>query len=366
MIRTTTLLKLPSRWSGFVGASRRLVGAIALLGFLSALQDADPRETEAIAARATRGPFVMERGEGRQPIRFPRDEKLEYSVQLNLGVLGSPSVGKVTMTSKVEPYFPDVSVTRDGADSALEQAVVTAKAEGSYAVYTVEEIITTRVLPQLDPRLVHTTVQTGTENRRRELLIGRSPEGPSSSYRSDGHCKGCDDRAHFVKSTWPWQDAAHCSGCKRGEHRLWRAPRVRSTPDGVLDMVSAVMLARTMVEQGRADAQFTLLDREKLWDVELSRGRRGRRKTAAGEFDVVEVLLRTRASGDGKEAEEFVGLFGMSGSISIWMHPESGVPVAISGSVPAGPVTLDVSVELVRYKGTSESFRAVIKGSKPR
>lgn len=366
MIRPSTILHPPVRLLTAVRAGRRFAGVFALgaalaLPPISAPAEPQAIETQAIAARALRGPFVMERGEGRQPIRFPRDEELRYSVRLDLGVLGSPSVGVVTMTSKVEPYFSDAAVPHDGEDRALEQAVVTAKAEGSYAVYTVEEVIATRVLPQLDPRLVHSTVQTGTENRRRELLIGRSAEGPSASYRSDGHCKGCDDRAHFVKSTWPWNDAAHCGGCKRGEHRLWRAPRQRSTPDGVLDMVSAVMLARTMVEQGRADAQFTLLDREKLWDVDLSRGRRGRRKTAAGEFDVVEVLLRTKAAGDAKEPEKFVGLFGMSGSISIWMHPESGVPVVISGSVPAGPVNLDVSVELVRYRGTTETFRAVVK-----
>lgn len=306
----------------------------------------------------------MERGEGLLPIRFPRDEELVYNVQLVLGVLGSPSVGKVTLTARVEPYFKDALVRPDARDAAaLEQAVVSAKAEGSYAVYSVEEVISTRVLPQLFPRLVHSTVQSGTENRRRELLIGRDENGSRSSYRSDGHCRGCDDRAHFVKPTWPWQDVAHCSSCKRGEHRVWREPRAKSTPDGVLDMVSAVMLARTMVEQGRADARFTLLDREKLWEVELSRGRRGRRKTPAGEFDVVEVLLNTRAPDAGGEKEEFVGLFGMHGSISIWMHPESGVPVAITGLVPAGPVTLEVAVELVSHRGAPESFRTVVKST---
>ncbi len=350
-------------------------GLAAALMFSWLLPSSASVDAQALPAR---GPFVMERGDGRQPIRFPRDETLEYSVRLDLGVLGSPSVGKVTMTSKVEPYFTDSAGAGPGVDpgvgpgggaggvAKLEQAVVTARAEGSYAVYSVEEVITTRVLPQLHPRLAHSTVQRGTENRRRELLIGRSEDGPSASYRADGHCKGCDDRSHFVKSTWPWQDPAHCTGCKRAEHRVWRAPRQSSPPDGALDMVSAVMLARTMVEQGRADAQFVLLDREKLWDLDLSRGRRGRRTTGAGEFDVVEVLLRTKAAGDTKNPEKFVGLFGMTGSISIWMHPESGVPIAITGTVPAGPVMLDVAVELERYSGAPESFRSVIKGSKSR
>lgn len=346
--------------------------ALALLGLpvrasLAQHEPPAPNGGAAAGSHAPRGPFVMERGEGLQPIRFPRDEELVYNVQLVLGVLGSPSVGKVTMTSRVEPYLKDALLRPDARDAtALEQAVVAAKAEGSYAVYSVEEIISTRVLPQLYPRLVHSTVQKGTENRRRELFMGRDGDGSKSSYRSDGHCRGCDDRAHFVKPTWPWQDVAHCSGCKRAEHRVWREPRAKAIPDGVLDMVSAVMLARTMVEQGRADARFTLLDREKLWEVEFSRGKRARRKTPAGEFDVVEVLLETRAPQGESKKEEFVGLFGMHGSISIWMHPESGVPVAITGLVPAGPVTLEVAVELVSHRGAPESFRTVVKSANKR
>jgi hypothetical protein len=341
-------------------------GAAALALWALVFQGAATQQREpgaATPAGAKRGPFVMERGEGRQPIRFPRDEELVYDVALSLGVLGSPTVGKVTLTSKVEPYHRDGAQRSGAAEGGeLEQALVAARAEGSYAVYSVEEVISTRVLPQVFPRLVHSTVQKGTENRRRELLLGRGPEGPTATYRSDGHCKDCEDRAHFVKPTWPWDDAHHCGGCKRGEHRVWRGPRSKPTPDGVVDMVSAVMLARTMVEQGRADASFMLVDRDKLWEIELARGRRGRRKTKAGEFDVVEVLLNTRPpKTEGAKGEEFVGLFGLHGSISIWMHPESGVPVAITGLVPAGPITLDVSIELVRFRGAPEAFRAVVK-----
>lgn len=317
----------------------------------------------ASGAAATRGPFVLERGADRQSIRYPRDEELSYRVSISLGVLGSPTVGTVTMTSKVEPFFKGGVVRPEAIEEApLEQAFVSARAEGSYAVYSVVETISTRVLPQLYPRILHKTVQTGTENRQRELSIGRIGEGTSSSYRSDGHCRGCEDRAHFVKSTWPWQDAHHCKSCKRGEHRVWREPRKKDIPDGSIDMVSAVMLARTVVQQGKPSAHFTLLDREKLWDVELSRGRRGRRKTPAGEFDVVEVLLATRVpESEGGDSEEFVGLFGLHGSISIWMHPESGVPVAITGLVPAGPINLDVVIELESYRGTPDSFHKVVK-----
>lgn len=351
-------------------AARLALATFALLASAAFASWQSALDVGAPAPLVQRGPFVMNRGPDRLAVRFPRDEELQYSVSIALGVLGTPTVGKVTMSSKVEPFTPSEGPLPDGVEPTLEQVLVMAVAEGSYAVYSVKEVIATRVLPQLFPRLEHTTTQTGSENRRRELLIGRRDDAPISTYRSDGHCKGCKERKHFVESTWPWKDAAHCDGCKRGEHRDWREPRTKEIPEGVLDMVSAVMLARTMVEQGRSEIQFTLLDREKLWEVELKRGRRGRRKVGAGEYDVVEVLLGARAGGAAEanekspsepKKEEFVGLFGMHGSISIWMHPESGVPVAITGLVPAGPVTLDVVVELIRARGTPESFRTVVK-----
>jgi hypothetical protein len=350
-------------------AARLALATLALLVSAAYASWQSAPEAGESAPPLQRGPFVMNRGPDRLAVRFPRDEELQYSVSIALGVLGTPTVGKVTMASKVEPFTPTDAPLLEGVQPTLEQVLVSAVAEGSYAVYSVKEVIATRVLPQLFPRLEHTTTQTGSENRRRELLIGRRDDAPISTYRSDGHCKGCKERKHFVESTWPWKDAAHCDGCKRGEHRDWREPRTKEIPEGVLDMVSAVMLARTMVEQGRSEVQFTLLDREKLWEVELKRGRRGRRKVSAGEYDVVEVLLGARAGvaasegakSQGEKKEEFVGLFGMHGSISIWMHPESGVPVAITGLVPAGPVTLDVVVELIRARGAPESFRTVVK-----
>jgi hypothetical protein len=183
-----------------------------------------------------------------------------------------------------------------------------------------------------------------------------------SSYRGDGHCKGCTDAAHFVDPTFFWNDRHHCGGCKLGAHREWREAREKAIPLGTLDMVSAVMLARTVVAQGKAGAKITLLEREKLWEVELSRGRQERRSVAAGRFDLVEIVLVTRPpAGETGRADDFQGLFGLHGNISMWMHAASGVPVEIAGTLPAGIVELDVRIELSRSSGTPESFRAVIE-----
>jgi hypothetical protein len=309
------------------------------------------------------GPLIMNRGEDRQEVYFPRNEELTYDVAIDLGVLGEPSVGGVVITSKVRPFARPGATLGDAQDEpVLEQAIVAARARGEYQVYSLDETITTRVQPLAWPHLFHDSVQKGTENRRRELSIGSRDGETRSSYRSDGHCKGCEDDAHFVDPTFFWNDRSHCDGCKSGAHRVWREPREKGAPDDVVDMVTAVMLARTVVQQGKSGAKFTLLDREKLWDVEISRGRRERREVAAGTFDAVEVVLVTRPPKGEKGREgDFQGLFGLHGNISIWMHPESGVPVEIAGTLPAGPLEFDVRVQLDGYSGTPASFRKVVK-----
>jgi hypothetical protein len=306
--------------------------------------------------------YVLERGEGRQDVWFPRDEELIFDVKISLGVLGDAKVGDVTITSKVEPFHPEgLLATAPPDDGGLEQAVVSAHASGNYAVYNADQVISTRILPQAWPHLLHRNVQTGTENRQRELMIGTRDGESTSTHRSDGHCKGCTDRAHFLKPNWIWQDEYHCTGCRRAEHRVWKPYEDKDVPDGTLDMVTAVMLARTMVQQGKPSASFQLIDKEKLWDVELSRGRKERRTIRAGTFDCVEVVLKTsRAVTEKRKEGDFEGLFGLHGSISIWMHPESGVPIAVTGTVPAGPLNLDVAIELAKYHGTAETFREVV------
>lgn len=310
-----------------------------------------------------RGPLILDRGPGEQEVHFPRDEELEYLVSIDLGILGEPTVGRVAMTSVVRPFARpgDTEISFD-EERSMEQALVSARARGEYQVYTLDETIQTRFQPVSFPQLKHESIQRGTENRRRELSLGLKDGVPTASYRNDGHCKTCKDDAHFVDPTFFWNDRSHCTGCKAAEHRIWKDPREREIPAKAVDMVTAVMLARTVVSQGKASATFTLVDRDRLWEVELSRGKRGRMKVSAGHYDVVEIVLKTRppASETGRE-EDFQGLFGLHGNISIWMHPESGVPVLISGRIPAGPIELDVRIELDSARGTPPSFVKVIK-----
>jgi hypothetical protein len=307
-------------------------------------------------------PLRIERGEGQLPILVPADEVLIYDVHLSFGVLGNPRVGTVTLTSKVEPYLDDPLLLRgQGGETGERRATVSARAEGRYAVYELESLISTTMLPQEWPSRIHRERQRGTENRERELLFGHKDGGPfSAQFRRDGHCKECERRSHFVKPTWAWQDEHHCGRCRRAEHRVWREPTTREAPEGSLDMLSAVLLARQMVRESVDQVSFTLLDKLELWEVTLQRGKQRRYELAAGTFDLVGVELATRPPEGAKgRADDFEGLFGIQGSIFLGCEPKSGTPVLIRGEVPAGPVLLDVTIELSSYSGTPSGFGPV-------
>ena len=318
-----------------------------------------PRElsAEGEAARALE-PLRVERGEGELALLVPRDEELVYKVTLNFGWLGDPVVGTVTLTSRVSPYQADLMLLGSHPDKVLEMACIEAHAVGGYAVYEVDDRISCTVLPQDWPSLIHRSVQAGTENRKREVMVGLVDGSPRSQYRKDAHCDGCDDRAHFVKPTWAWQKEHHCKDCKRAEHRVWREPKSRGVPPGTVDMVGAVYLARSMLQLGEDKARFHLIDRDELWIVDIARGEARELKLPAGRFAATLIDLHTEVpeSETKRKDEQFSGLFGIHGTLSIWMQTQTGVPVLIRGVVPVGPIDIDVSIELVSYRGTPPGF----------
>jgi hypothetical protein len=131
-------------------------------------------------------------------------------------------------------------------------------------------------------------------------------------------------------------------------------------PEGTVDMVTAVMLGRTMLLLGQGEMSFPLIDNEELWELHIRRGRSERISVDAGNFDATEVLLETKpAAGEDADPQDFKGLFGIHGTVSIWFDTNTGVPVQISGIVPLGPFTLDARVELASYRGTPSGFAPV-------
>jgi len=314
-------------------------------------------------AQPATGELRIERaGEG-VALLIPRGEELTFDVEVDLGALGEPTVGKVTLSSGVDPYVEGLPTRATGANrERKEVGWLKSTAKGQYLGYELDHELVARHLPQSMPSILLTDTQKGSEARRRKLKVGQFEGALTGVYEHDGHCKGCTNREHFVESKWVWGSASHCDKCRdKMDHRVWRDPLSRKVPEGTLDMLSAVYLARAMVRLGVDETHFPMLDKQKLWNVELKRGKPRKVEVPAGTYECVEIRLKTSMpEGEKDDGKGFQGLFGIQGTIQIFFEARTGVPVLISGSLPVPVIgELDVRVELKSAKGVPAEFAPV-------
>jgi hypothetical protein len=135
----------------------------------------------------------------------------------------------------------------------------------------------------------------------------------------------------------------------------------RPTLPGAVDLLSAVYLARSMVAEESPKETFPVLDQENLWILTVRAGEKRIVKSPAGRFSCVLVELETQVpQGEVRDKSDFSGLFGIQGTLHIWMHAATGVPVQITGDLPVPVIgRLGVNVTLASYRGTPPEFAPV-------
>lgn len=283
--------------------------------------------------------FLFTPAAGSVSVLLPRDERLVYRVGLDLTVWES-DVGTVTQTCTVTEQ-PVPLMLSGTLRSGGEAAAIRLDAEGEYLTYELESTLETRVLPQEWPRVYYQQrSKSGRGLRRREVMLGLRDGASTSSYRGDTS-----------------------KGAPPGE-RIWRPERVRSVPEGTIDMLTAVFMARTLIREGAEELTFPLIDTDRLWLLELKRGKEARMETGAGLFDVVEVVLEPKPYPgevlDEKKEKKFAGVFGIQGSIHLWVERRSGVAVRIQGTLPVGGedglIKVGIDVVLDKFSGTPADF----------
>ena len=368
----------------------------ALAGATSPASDTSAASDPHGAPADEGSPITIDRGEGFEPIEIPRGEQLEFEVVIDT-LLGDLDVGTVTLSSGTVPYNPGLPLATDakpedkspppeakppapdakppapGAkppapeakpspkDARRHVGTIQSVARGSYLGYTLHHELDVRHLPQPWPSAIYRDRQSGSENRQRELKFGVLDGKPTSIYRSDGHCKGCSNPEHFVESAWIWGKPHHCEKCKRAEHRNWEATVTREIPAGTVDLLSAVYLARAFVRDGGPSVTFPVIDKKKLWQLTVTRGGTKVIEVPAGKFRCALVQLQTAVPpGEPPDKDGFAGLFGIRGTIKIWMEASTGVPVMITGELPVPVIkTLDLYVKLASSRGTVPGFLPV-------
>ncbi|MDA1266049.1 MAG: DUF3108 domain-containing protein, partial [Planctomycetota bacterium] len=314
---------------------RNLALGLVLLPFLSTAAQPGPVPTGAPQDEEANdeGMFV-DRGEA-MGFTIPQDEELDFKVIVDLAVVGETGVGSFRLSAGTEMHRAGLAAPEPGKKSGKKVGWIRGQAVGSALNYTLDHTVEARVMPQEWPHVIYRDTQAGSEHRKRELMYGWRQGKPTSWYRSDGHCRGCERPEHIIQGTWPFSSDHHCPSCRRGVHRLWGKPTVQDVPEGSVDMLTAIHLSRAMIQNGLDSIEFPLLDKEAYWDVTMSRGESRNIKTPAGTFRCIEVKLDPKLPPEKKEGR-FRGLFGIHGTLSIWLHEGTGIPVEIGGVIPAG------------------------------
>jgi hypothetical protein len=289
---------------------------------------------------------------------IPVDEELDFDVMLDVAVVGETGIGQFRLSAGVEQHRAGLGAAQPGKLSGKKVGWIRGQAMGAALNYELDHTIESRMLPQPWPRVIYRDTQKGSECRKREVMYGEREGKPMSWYRRDGHCGGCNRPEHQLQGLWPFSSEHHCKRCKRGEHRLWRRPTTQEVPASAVDMLSAIYLARALVQDGREQLEFSLLDKDTYWQVTMTRARTRNLETPAGTFRCVEVKLDPQLPAEKKEGR-FRGLFGIHGTLSVWLHEGTGVPVEIGGTIPAGILDVGVALRLSRYRGTPEGFLPV-------
>ena len=302
---------------------------------------------EAVALIDEAPGLEIARGEGRPLLRIEAAEELVYLVEVDIGPFKGLSVGEAVFKSEQE----------NSAEAEIGGFEAVFKA--SHLGYELDHRLSSRHVSGGEPVLESSDTQRGSESRRRRLRVGPREGVWTSEYRYDGHCSGCKDKDHFVHPRLPWNKRAHCKKCKSAAHRVWREMRSRAVPAHTLDFLSVVYLIRSLVDSEVARVEEPLIEKDRLWTLSMEIS--GERAVAVplGEFACSRVLLDATKPDSEPEGGEFGGLFGMQGTLELWVHAVTGVLVQIEGEIPIGPMNLGVKIRLKEAKGTPKGFGAI-------
>jgi hypothetical protein len=284
--------------------------------------------------------LVIDRGPGELPLSIPRDEELEFIVHVEYGPL-SKDLGHLWLKAGVMAYRQALLVPRGDADAEQppkETGWIQARAKGGTFAYEADTTLTAWHLPQVWPRLRFTHEQRGTEQRNYELLVGARDGEARASLRRDTD-----------------------KGAPRGT-RIWKDPTERKVPAAAIDMVSAGYLSRELFTGGVEEIKTTLIDKHKVWEVRMKKGRHMAIEVDAGRFDAVELeMTTTRPASEPppkKAADaQFEGPFGIHGKLRILLEASTGVPLRFEGTLPLGILgNLHAEIRLTKYRGTPAGF----------
>ncbi|MFQ5653453.1 MAG: DUF3108 domain-containing protein, partial [Planctomycetota bacterium] len=208
-------------------------------------------------------------------------------------------------------------------------------------------------------------VQRGSEQREKKLVFSEN----GAQYWKLKHCrlKGCTEREHEVKKVrwkgiFPWgTKRVHCDArhCRVPEHHIWVLRQEHRFERPYFDLLTAIYTARQIsLVPGSAGTTVAVINDGDRWLVKVTARREKRLQVRAGTFDAVELILDPVSEEGTDVNEKFSGLFGLNGSISVWVDRKTNRPILVKGTLPFAFMDLQATVEL-----TEVSSEVQVSGS---
>ena len=277
---------------------------------------------------------------------FAIGERLSYEARVWKGFrLFGLSVGTTTFEVKEskDPRFPGATLLR-------------AKAEGGALGYSVTATAESFLDPATQLPLWADLRQEGSEVSHKQMRF----EGGEAVYVKRKHCnrwRTCTNQDHFVsversrglfRGTETVQE--HCRNsddCTEGKHYFWEERHRHTLDRPTYDLLSVIYVSRglDLAVGGPAEAVRIVNDHD-LWDVKIRATGRETVEVPGGTYQALKIEITPVPVSQGTTLrEEFQGLFGIKGSIELWIDEKTRIPVKIRGVVPFG-VDLNMEISL--------------------
>jgi hypothetical protein len=169
-------------------------------------------------------------------------------------------------------------------------------------------------------------------------------------YWKRQHCEdpNCRNPDHFVMKDGKLVHCTDKKNCELPSHRVWVRRYEHKGQGTAYDMLTAVYLARALDVRPGVVRTIRIVESDRIYDVDINALDDEWVRTEAGSFDCICLALDPRfVSGDPpKKKSKLRGLFGLQGTVRIWIDKATHAPVRIRGTIPAG-IDLNGEVNLV-------------------
>ena len=187
-----------------------------------------------------------------------------------------------------------------------------ARALGHYVIYTLDIRLKSTVDPSTLRSLKFARRQVGSEKREYEIIFDR--KALTATYRRK------TGKFYSVKE----MDAAP-----------WETRSTFPINSKVNDILYTLYFARNIGDKVGNSNYYWFVEKDYIWKARVSViGEKKIDLGPAGRFDALRIAIEPDYSEQKEKGEQFKGLFGVEGSLEIWVDKKTRIPLIIKGRVP--------------------------------